>query len=226
MAKKKKLIDKNDGIVARYINRKISIPISYFIVKHKIPITPNFMTLLSFLLGILSGILFGFGQVIGGGVLIQISSILDGCDGEIAKLRKSTTKLGHILDRVSDAAKKIPVIFGICFYEYLQIRSLLVLLFSYFFISYYLLRYLSYQLLIVYNKSLYNKCIKIQKKSKGFQKFFSFIRNLGIHRGDTLIFLVMIASFFNWQFKILLFENIYLVFYDAFFLFNLLLTKK
>lgn len=95
-----------DGIVSQHINRKISKPIAHFLAKNT-KFAPNHITAASFTVGGLSGVFFFLYQPIIGGVLAQLSSILDGVDGDLAVLtgKKSTFGgfLDSILDRYSDA---------------------------------------------------------------------------------------------------------------------------
>lgn len=87
-----------DGIVSRTINRKISTWISEKIVDH---VTPNQMTVITFLIGVLSALLVLVNRPLGG-VLYQISSILDGVDGEIARASMRTSKFGGWVDSILD----------------------------------------------------------------------------------------------------------------------------
>jgi len=97
-----KLVKETDGFIAKHINRKVSTRISIFLVNSKLNITPNEMTFLSFLTAALSACFF-LGKIpFLGGIMAQISSILDGCDGEIARLTNKTSKEGEILDAVLD----------------------------------------------------------------------------------------------------------------------------
>lgn len=92
-----------DGIVARYINRNISIFISKRIVG--LPLTPNMLSVFTFLLGAAGAWLAslgGYWPVLLGAFLFQWNSILDGVDGELARVRFQHSKLGQWLDTVSD----------------------------------------------------------------------------------------------------------------------------
>ena len=121
-----------DGLVSRYINRKFSTPITNFIVKHNIPLTPNQVSIISFFLGILSAILYIVPYVnlfyvtpyvaqilvmlqvipapILAGALVQISSIIDGVDGELARATNRTSKLGGFMDTILDRLVDVSVI--------------------------------------------------------------------------------------------------------------------
>lgn len=89
-----------DGLISRYLNRPISLFISKYLVKTKI--TPNTITYFVFLLSLLSGILMGMSEFILGAILMQVSSILDGCDGEVARLKFQSSKFGAWLDSILD----------------------------------------------------------------------------------------------------------------------------
>lgn len=98
-----------DGPVSRHLNRPISIRISKALVKTRV--TPNRISLISFLLTILGAVAFALGSYAGlifGALLAQLASILDGCDGEIARLKFLSSEFGAwfdaVLDRYGDAA--------------------------------------------------------------------------------------------------------------------------
>ncbi|HIP25329.1 MAG TPA: CDP-alcohol phosphatidyltransferase [Archaeoglobus profundus] len=97
-----------DGFISRYLNRKISLKISEFLVNR---ITPNQATILSFTVGILSA-LTTFISVPLAGILYQISSILDGIDGEIARASMRTTRFGGWLDSILD--RYVDFLFLLC----------------------------------------------------------------------------------------------------------------
>lgn len=95
------LIKKEDGIVSKKINRKISIKISKILVKYDI-FTPNVITIISFIIAIISGIFFLLKKYILAGILAQVSSIVDGCDGEVARIKSMRSKFGAIFDSILD----------------------------------------------------------------------------------------------------------------------------
>jgi len=87
-----------DGFISRHINRKISTRISYLLVER---VTPNEMTAVTFALGMLSALLIPFSLPLAG-ILYQLSSILDGVDGELARAQLRTSKLGGYVDSLLD----------------------------------------------------------------------------------------------------------------------------
>ncbi|MEE9443650.1 MAG: NTP transferase domain-containing protein [candidate division Zixibacteria bacterium] len=98
-----------DGFVSRYLNRPVSRRISEILART--PISPNGISLMSFAVGITGAIMFclgGYIWTILAGLVIQLSSIVDGCDGEVARLRFQSSRFGGwfdtILDRYADTA--------------------------------------------------------------------------------------------------------------------------
>ena len=102
-----------DGPISKIINRPISIKISELFLK--IGVTPNQISLIGFIIGIFGAIFFYFGDyvyLVIGGILVQLSSIIDGSDGEIARLKFQESKYGGWLDAVLDRYADAIIIFG------------------------------------------------------------------------------------------------------------------
>lgn len=97
-----RLVKETDGFISRRINRRISTKNSVFLVRSRFDVSPNDMTVLSFLITISGALLFLWGFPLLGGVTTQASSILDGCDGEIARLTNRVSEKGGILDSILD----------------------------------------------------------------------------------------------------------------------------
>ena len=96
------LVKPTDGIFAR-MNRKVSIPISRQLIKY--PITPNMVSLFTLGVSFASGLYFGLGgywNALIGAVLSVSASILDGCDGEVARLKLQASDFGCWLDTICD----------------------------------------------------------------------------------------------------------------------------
>lgn len=102
-----------DGPISKICNRPFSTRISAFLVKTRI--TPNRISLLSFITGVFAGLFFCAGEylyLVIGGILAQFSSIIDGCDGEIARLKFKQTQYGGWFDAVLDRYADALIIFG------------------------------------------------------------------------------------------------------------------
>lgn len=89
-----------DGPVARFLNRPLSTPLSWILAPLR-P-SPNLLSLIAFAVGILGAALVATGEGLGGGVLAQACSILDGVDGEVARLTVRAERRGALLDGVLD----------------------------------------------------------------------------------------------------------------------------
>ena len=96
------LVKSTDGIFARF-NRRISIPISRQLIRF--PITPNMVSIFTLGVSLLSGVLFacgGYLYMLEGALLGLFASILDGCDGEVARLKLQESAFGCWLETVCD----------------------------------------------------------------------------------------------------------------------------
>lgn len=96
------LIKPTDGIFAR-MNRRISVPISHALARF--PITPNMVSVFTLAVGIVAGALYacgGYWNTLMGAVLSVGASILDGCDGEIARLKLLESDFGCWLETICD----------------------------------------------------------------------------------------------------------------------------
>ena len=89
-----------DGLVSRYLNRPLSRPAARVLVPT--PVTPNAVTLFTLLLAVATGAMLAAGWNIAGGIAIQAVSVIDGVDGELARLKGMSTKFGAVLDAVTD----------------------------------------------------------------------------------------------------------------------------
>ncbi len=97
-----------DGPVSRHLNRPASRLITRWLVR--LPVTPTQISVASWLLSCLAAGLFawgGYAALAAGGVIAQLASIIDGCDGEVARLKRMESAFGGwfdaVLDRYADA---------------------------------------------------------------------------------------------------------------------------
>ena len=108
----KSLVKDTDGFMARHVERPISLQISRRLAGTAI--TPNQMSLISIAVGICGGPFFLSSrpllQTIGA-LLFLAHSILDGCDGELARLKFQQSRWGGVLDFWGDNVVHT-VIFG------------------------------------------------------------------------------------------------------------------
>jgi CDP-L-myo-inositol myo-inositolphosphotransferase len=123
----------SDGPVSQYLNRPISTRITQFLVKTKI--TPNQISFFSFFLCLISSVLFlkgGYATLLSGAVLAQIASIIDGCDGEIARLKYQSTAFGGWFDAVLDRYADAFLLFGLICHIYFLNDNFLYIIIGFF----------------------------------------------------------------------------------------------
>jgi len=102
-----------DGIVDRFLNRPLGRYLSKILIRA--PFSPNQVSVVSTLVGILSGWLFAARYFISGAFLLQISAIIDCVDGDLARVLYKESRLGKWLDLVGDQFVHIAVFAGIAF---------------------------------------------------------------------------------------------------------------
>jgi len=108
-----------DGPVARHLNRPVSRWLSRTLVRTTV--TPNQISLVSWILScVAAGLmaLSGYPALAIGGALAQLASIIDGCDGEIARLKHSKSEFGGWFDAVLDRYADAVLLFGLMWHEF------------------------------------------------------------------------------------------------------------
>jgi len=92
-----------DGFVSRSLNRPISRRITGVLLKF--PISANAFTIAIFVFPLIATAFLVRGDyvsVVIGAAIFQVFSVLDGCDGEIARAKNLESKFGERLDNVCD----------------------------------------------------------------------------------------------------------------------------
>lgn len=89
-----------DGIVSRCLNRPLSRPAARALANT--PATPNALTSVTLLLAAAASVMLAAGWNIAGGIGIQVVSVADGVDGELARLKNMATRFGAVFDAVTD----------------------------------------------------------------------------------------------------------------------------
>jgi phosphatidylglycerophosphate synthase len=93
----------NDGFLSPVLDRKVSRAVTRRLAHTAV--TPNQITLFSFLLGLLSVWLLmwpGYWPQVGGATLFLVSVIIDACDGEVARLKYLESDFGAKFDIIAD----------------------------------------------------------------------------------------------------------------------------
>lgn len=92
-----------DGFVSRFLNRPVSRRITRVLLRFSIH--PNAWTLASFVLPLVASLFLVRGDYVSiviGAAIFQMFSIVDGCDGEIARAKNLESKFGERLDSLCD----------------------------------------------------------------------------------------------------------------------------
>lgn len=110
-----------DSIFSTLITRKISRVITFYILKVFPRVTPNQVSVSSFILAVIACVLFvmpAYVWQVVGVVLIQLSFAVDCCDGEVSRITNQASKFGAWLDSVLDRFKEILMFASLTWYEY------------------------------------------------------------------------------------------------------------
>ena len=108
-----------DGPVSRHINRPLSTRITRHLVNRAF--TPNQISFFCFALCLVAAGLFASGGALwlaGGGLLAQTASVVDGCDGEVARLRLEESEFGGWFDAVLDRYADAFLLFGLTWHVF------------------------------------------------------------------------------------------------------------
>jgi phosphatidylglycerophosphate synthase len=104
------LIKRNEGFMSRHFERRISLALTRRLAAT--PVTPNVMTLVSLAIG-LAGAPFFLSSApawqLTGALVFLAHSILDGCDGELARLKFLQSRVGAVLDFWGDNVVHVAV---------------------------------------------------------------------------------------------------------------------
>jgi phosphatidylglycerophosphate synthase len=109
-----------DGFVDRYFNRKVSASLTPVFLRTGL--SPNAITVLSMVIGLLAAASFGVGSYtagVMGALLFQLSAIVDCCDGEVARLTHRQSRFGEQLDITADNVVHMAIFAGVAWGTYL-----------------------------------------------------------------------------------------------------------
>ena len=118
----------NDGPVFRYFYRPLSGIISRRLVNSRL--TPNQISLFSFLFSVLAAGLFalgGYPALLLGGFLAQFAMVIDCCDGTVARLKFQISEFGGWFDAVLGRYADAFMLFGLTWHAYADRADSLIL---------------------------------------------------------------------------------------------------
>ena len=178
-----------DGIISQLINRRFSRPAARFLAEFT-RATPNQVTIISFLSGLISGLCFLYHPLIGG-LLAEISSIIDGIDGDLAHLTGQTSSFGGFMDSVLDRYADAAILAGMTYYAFTEQNVALITLVG--------IAAMVGSFLVSYTR--------IRARSDLGVVFRSGISGYAANR-DVRLFIVMIGGILNQVFACLLFLSV------------------
>lgn len=103
-----------DGIAAKLLNRHLSLPVTWLL--SRTPIHPNHVTLIALACALAGAIVIsrgGYTAGVAGMLLVELGSIIDGIDGELARLRFQFSRGGQWLDTVVDDVSTVGYATGV-----------------------------------------------------------------------------------------------------------------
>lgn len=208
------------GLVAKYLNRPVSIRFSRILVNFP-AITPNFVTAADFFLGLIAVAMFffpGWGWAVAAGITIHLNSIIDGVDGEIARMRHQGSALGAWLDSICDETLGALIYIGIGYHLYVTPPAYLSDVFGNPELKIWFLVIGAFTAVASYTYALIHwhckrkhglgfyfwwECYKPRKEVQRSTSVFSYLKKLFWR--DSILLIVMLAAIFS-------FLDIFLVF--------------
>jgi phosphatidylglycerophosphate synthase len=103
-----------DGIMAKAFNRRLSLPLTALLCKTRVH--PNHVTLAALACALAGALVLGHPGYAAGAIgmlLVELGSIVDGIDGELARLRFQFSRTGQWLDTVVDDVANVAYITGV-----------------------------------------------------------------------------------------------------------------
>ena len=180
----------NDGSISKYINRPISQWTTSKIIDY--PLTPNQISIAVFFISVFSGLIIsieGYFFLLLGALLAQLSSILDGCDGEIARLKLLESKFGGWFDRVLDRYSDLFILMGLTFHTYFIHKTLTV-----FFIGFIVV---GGKIISSYTAFVYDTVVSVHNNFRIGRDLIIFIILIGAVLNIPYITLVVLAFIMN-----------------------------
>jgi len=114
------------GWLSRNINSKLSLPTSRLLVKT--PLTPNMISVLINVIGMMCGVFYAIGHPVWGALFMQAATILDRCDGEVARVKLMETQRGQWVDTISDQVTVLSFMLGVPIGYYVITKSPLAII--------------------------------------------------------------------------------------------------
>lgn len=203
----------SDTWYARIVCRKFSVYFSW--VFARFPITPNQISLLMILSGIIGGIFLTMQSYLNGliGVLfLQLFLVLDCVDGEVARIKKRFSSKGKFLDLLANDIIFVSIFAGLTFRVFLLFENFIVIIAGFCAIVFFLLS----KLFPFYAKEADEKLTGRYLSPVIFNTklkliVFQIIKNFTFP--PTIIVIITVGAIFNVFQYILYFYGIFFIFY-------------
>lgn len=184
------------GRISRNLNSKVSLPTSRLLVKT--PLTPNMISVLINVIGMLCGVFYAIGYPVVGALFMEAATILDRCDGEVARVKLMETKKGQWVDTISDQVTVLSFLLGVPIGYYLISNNPIAIILGAFNVSvfiffvvwsfYFLTKYTNSGSLVAYFEV--DKLVE-DKKSSIIRKLIKLVRPMARRNFYSLGFLVV-----------------------------------
>lgn len=183
-----------------FIFSYITIPLVYLMVNFT-RITPNIISLWSFLFGIVSAVLFFNGFVVYGALVYTISYILDATDGKVARLTKTCKVYGAWFDIFVDRSNLTLITSSIAYNCYIQTGNIDLLFLNSLFLGLTFIGFESRYNITIYelknNMISKDSNLKISKYAKWCKKYGVIKEPISLV--ELFLFYMIIAPIFGWE---------------------------
>jgi len=174
--------NKDDEWWSSFVTSPLAIAVNYVVVDVKW-LTPNLITLFSFITAILSTVFIIIGgpfNFVFAALLIHISHILDCMDGQMARYRKTSSLSGSYYDKLTDQIQVIIWFIAMGYAAYHQSQKVLPVFLAFIGVAFYALRGYSKYVTIFTEMSVDNKYLeKISSEKSALEKEKGITAGLG-----------------------------------------------
>lgn len=200
--------NKNDEWWSSFVTSPIAILINYFAIEYTW-VTPNRVTLVSFLVAILAAVCIVSGGTVNfviAAFLIHLSHVFDCMDGQIARYRQVSSAIGSYCDRLTDQMQVILWFGAVGYAAYAQTSSVQPLFLVFIGVTFYGLRsyakYVAIEIEMSRDPTYQNKMADKQQSTDTAGLGFSFVTNAvwflkeqhKILRFDEGVFIFMLSA--------------------------------